>query len=114
MPRLSATAYRAQFTPAPWVEPEVVVIPDEEDGEPMEVEVKPPTPTNAPASIPVAVPISPVDAPVPAAIPTLTSSSASASTPVPPSAAPEAQEEMRWTTRNKFKDTPEDAHYCAG
>jgi hypothetical protein len=93
------------------VEPEVVVIPDEEDEEPMEVEVKPPNSTNAPASIPVAVPIPPVDAPVPATTPAPTSSAASASTPVPPSAAPEAQEEMGWTTRTKFKDAPEDAHY---
>jgi hypothetical protein len=85
----------------------------------MEVEVKPPTPTDAPASTPVAVPIPPVDAPVPAATPAPvpaatpapTSFGASASTPVPPSAAPEAQEEMGWTTRNKFKDAPEDAHY---
>jgi hypothetical protein len=30
------------------VEPEVVVIPDEEDEEPIEVEVKPPIPTNVP------------------------------------------------------------------
>jgi hypothetical protein len=71
MPRLSAAAYRAQFTLAPRVEPEVVVIPDEEDEEPMEVEVKPPTPTDAPASTPVAIPIPPFHAPVPAATPAL-------------------------------------------
>jgi hypothetical protein len=35
------------------VEPEVVVIPDEEDEEPIEVEVKPPIPTNAPRGAPV-------------------------------------------------------------
>jgi hypothetical protein len=90
MPRFSAVAYHAQFTLAPRVEPEVVVIPDEGDEEPMEVEVKPPTPTNAPASTPVDVPIPPVDAPIPAATPALTSFAASASTPVPPSAALEA------------------------
>jgi hypothetical protein len=111
MPRLSVAAYHAQFTPAPQVEPEVVVIPDEEDEEPMEVEMKPLTSTDAPASTPVAVPIPPVDAPVPAATPAPTSSVASALTPMPPSAASEAQEEMGWTTRNKFKNAPEDAHY---
>jgi hypothetical protein len=71
MSRLSAAAYRAQFTSAPRVEPEVVVIPDEEDEEPMEVEVKPSTPTDAPASTPVAIPIPPFDAPVPVATPAL-------------------------------------------
>jgi hypothetical protein len=93
------------------VEPEVVVISDADEEEPMEVEVKPPTPTDAPASTPVVVPIPLVDASVPAAIPAPPSSAASASTPMPPLAAPEAQEEMGWTTRNKFKDAPEDAHY---
>jgi hypothetical protein len=93
------------------VEPEVVVIPNNEEEEPMEVEVKPPTPTNAPASTPVAIPIPPVDAPVPAATPAPTLSVASASTPVPPSVAPEVQKEMGWTTRNKFKDAHEDTHY---
>jgi hypothetical protein len=66
---------------------------------------------DAPASTPVAVPIPPVDAPVPVATPAPTSSAASASTPVPPLATLEAREEMGWTTRNKFKDAPEDAHY---
>jgi hypothetical protein len=32
--RLSAAAYRAQFTPAPHVEPEVVVIPNDDEEEP--------------------------------------------------------------------------------
>jgi hypothetical protein len=90
MPRLSAAAYHAQFTPAPRVEPEVVVISDADEEEPMKVEVKPPTLTDARASTPVAVPIPPIDAPVLAATPVPTSSAASASTPVPPSAAPEA------------------------
>jgi hypothetical protein len=111
MPRLSVAAYRAQFTPAPPVGLEVVVVADDDEEEPMEVEVKPPTPINAPASTPVAVPIPLVDAPVPATTPTLTSSVASASTHVPPSATLEVQEEMGWTTRNKFKDAPEGAHY---
>jgi hypothetical protein len=88
-----------------------MVIPDDEEEEPMEIEVKPPTPTNAPAPTPVVVPIPPVDAPVPTVTPAPMSSVASASTPMPPSAAPEAQEEMGWATRNKFKDAPEDAHY---
>jgi hypothetical protein len=90
MPRLSATAYCAQFTPAPRVEPDVVIIPDKEDEEPMEVEVKPLTPMDAPASTRVVVPIPPVDVPVLAATPAPTSSVAFASTPVPPLAAPEA------------------------
>jgi hypothetical protein len=91
-----------------------VVIPDDDEEEHMEEEVKPPTPTYAPASTLVAtlVPVpAPVDAPVPAATPAPTSSSASAPTPMLASAALEAQEEIGWTCKNCFKDAPDDAHY---
>jgi hypothetical protein len=80
MSRLSATTYRAQFTPAPRIEPEVVVVSDADEEEPMEVEVKPPTLTNAPTSTPMVVPIPPVDAPVPTATHVPTSSAASCAT----------------------------------
>jgi hypothetical protein len=91
---------------------EVVHITDEEEEEePMEVEAYLATASDGPASTPVAVPIPPVDVPVPAATPPPASQAASAPTPVPSPAAPEELEEMGWTTKNKFKDTSEDAHY---
>jgi hypothetical protein len=109
-----------QFTPTapappappavPPVVPEVVHITDDEE-ESMEVEAYSTTASDGSASTPVAVPIPLVDASVPAATPPPASQDASAPTPVPSSAAPEEPEEMGWTTRNKFKDAPEDAHY---
>jgi hypothetical protein len=79
MPRLSATAYIAQFTPAapappappavPPVVPEVVHITDDAEEEPMEVEAYSATASDGPALTPVAIPIPPVDAPVPVATP---------------------------------------------
>jgi hypothetical protein len=86
MSRLSATAYRAQFTPAPRIEPEVVVVSDADEEEPMEVEVKPPTLTNAPTSTPMVVPIPPVDA----LVPTATMCRRRPQLPVPPLVAREA------------------------
>jgi hypothetical protein len=80
MPRLSAAAYVAQFTPAapaplappvvPPVVPEVVHITnEEEEEEPMEVEAYSATASDGPSLTPVAIPIPPVDALVPAATP---------------------------------------------
>jgi hypothetical protein len=93
------------------VVPEVVHITDDEEEELIEVEASSATASDGPASTPVAVPIPPVDAPVPAATPPPVSQAASAPTPVPSPAAPEEPEEMGWTTRNKFKEASEDAHY---
>jgi hypothetical protein len=90
--------------------PEVVHITDDEE-EPMKVETYSATASDGSASTPVAVPIQPVNASVPAATPPPASQAASAPTPVPSPAALEEPEEMGWTTRNKFKDAPEDAHY---
>jgi hypothetical protein len=91
--------------------PEVVHITDDEEEEPMEVEAYSATASDGSASTPVAVPIPPVDALVPAATPPPASQAASTPTPVPSPATLEESEEMGWTTRNKFKDAPEDAHY---
>jgi hypothetical protein len=93
------------------VEPEVVHISDEEEEEPMEEEAFSATASDGPASTPVAAPIPHVDAPVPAATPPPASQATSAPTPVPSPAASEEPEEIGWTTRNKFKEAPEDAHY---
>jgi hypothetical protein len=93
------------------VVPEVVHITDDEEEEPMEVEAYSATASDGSALTPVAVPIPPVDAPVPAATPPLASQAAFAPTLVPSLAALEEPEEMGCTTRNKFKDAPEDAHY---
>jgi hypothetical protein len=93
------------------VVPEVIHITDDDEEEPMEVEAYSATASDGSASTPMAVPIPLVDAPVPAATPPPASQAASASTPVPSPAAPEEPEEMGWTTRNKFKNAPEDAHY---
>jgi hypothetical protein len=120
MPRLSAAAYVAQFTPAapappappaiPPVVPEVVHITDDEE-EPMEVEAYLATSSDGSASTPVAVPIPPVDAPVPAATPPPASQAASTPTLVPSPAAPKEPKEMGWTCQNKFKEPLEEAHY---
>jgi hypothetical protein len=91
--------------------PKVLHITDEEEEEPMEVEAYSATSSNGPTSTPVAVPIPLVDAAVLAVTPPPASQVASAPTPVPSPAAPEEPEGMGWTTRNKFKDAPEDAHY---
>jgi hypothetical protein len=93
------------------VEPEVVHISDEEEEEPMEEEAFSAAASDGPASTPVAAPIPHVDAPVPAATPPPVSQAASAPTPVSSLAASEEPEEIGWTTRNKFKEAPEDAHY---
>jgi hypothetical protein len=121
MPHLSVAAYVAQFTPAapappappavPLVVPEVVHITDDEEEELMEVEASSATKSDGPASTPVAIPIPPVDAPVPAATPPPASQAASAPTLVSSPTAPEEPEEMGWTTRNKFKEASENAHY---
>jgi hypothetical protein len=93
------------------VVPVVVHITDDKVEEPMEVEAYSATSSNGSTSTPMAVPIPPVDVPVPAVTPPPASQAASAPTPVSSPAAPEEPKEMGWTTRNKFKDTPEDAHY---
>jgi hypothetical protein len=93
------------------VVPEVVHITDEEEEELMEVEASSATASDGPASTPVAVPIPPVDVPVLAATPSPASQAASTPTPVPSPAVPEEPEEMGWTTKNKFKEASEDAHY---
>jgi hypothetical protein len=93
------------------VEPEVAHITDEEEEEPMEEEAFSVAASDGPVSTPVAAPIPQVDAPVPAATPPPASQAASAPTPVPSPAASEEPEEIGWTTRNKFKEAPEDAHY---
>jgi hypothetical protein len=93
------------------VVPEVVHITDEKEEEPIEVEAFSAAASDGPASTPVAAPIPPVDAPVPVATPPPASQAASAPTPVPSPAASEEQEEIGWTTRNKFKEAPKDAHY---
>jgi hypothetical protein len=93
------------------VVPKVIHITNDKEEEPMEVEAYSATSSNGSTSTPVVVPIPPVDTPVPAVTPPLALQAASAPTLVPSLAAPDELEEMGWTTRNKFKDAPEDDHY---
>ena len=128
MSRRSAAAYRALFitarappvapapalvpapvpAPAPVPEPEVVASGGGEEEEPMDTGSPTPIPS---APTPVAVPIPQAAAPVPPApaspAPAPHASTGSASTPQHPQVVPE----IGWTSRNKFMEADEDAHY---
>jgi len=112
MPRRSAAIYHTLFTAAraspavPAPEPEVVASAGGEEEEPMDLESPTPTPS---APTPVAMSISPVDALVLSAARTPAPNVSMGSVPTPQH--PPVVPEMGWTSRNKFMDADEDAHY---
>jgi len=85
----------------------VLIISDaEEDPMTMDEYEELTTPTPTPVSIPALI-----VAPVPTSAPAPTSSSASLLMPMPPLVAPVVHDEMGWTCRNYFKQSPDDAPY---
>jgi len=92
--------------PAPVPEPEVVTSAGGEEEEPMDTGSSTSTPS---APTPVAVPIPQAAAPVPPAPPAPAPHASTGSAPTPQH--PQVVPEMGWTSRNKFIEADEDAHY---
>jgi len=124
MPRRSAAAYRALFTAArappvapalvpaplpasaPVPETEVVASGGGEEEEPMDTG----SPTRTPsAPTPMAVSIPQAAAPVPPEPPAPAPHASTGSAPTPQ--YPQVVSEMGWTSRDKFMEADEDAHY---
>jgi len=101
------TATRAPpVAPAPVPEHEVVASASGEEEEPMDLGSPMSTPS---APTPVAVPIPQAAAPVPPAPPAPAPHESTGLAPTPQH--PQVVSEMGWTSRNKFMEADEDAHY---